>query len=321
MREGGSDSRTYPRIQLSKVVTWTRLLNVYALPLLEISDRRLRKRVDSGSITPSKKELINRWKKEVGISDPDELEYKYFLEGISAICERRANESDLDIPLFGTMTLKDLNLSRIEGTKMYYLSQLGVRLYSALEANRYDLVEAVLFWLILRSSVFEPVIQKVLADPRTYEHGVDDSLIPTKDAISRRMALTWLHHFGLLKERKIDTRRLSKMLLYAVLLEINELYYQSPWKKELVENTCRRLSASLSLPDSAIDFSILVDFVYLHSTPVYVEGFPSGRGHRGLPSNALIQLLEFKKPIPLDIGKSKTAATCVAAIRYRREGA
>ncbi len=306
--------RTYPRVHLSKIEHWVQVLGTYALPLIEISERKLQERLEKRTLPAHIVERIHAWKTGADIHDSDELEYKYFLECIGAIYGRKATKTDLNVPLFDVLTLKDLRIQRLGAVKMYFLSRLGARLQQALERGQRGVYEALLFWLIIRSERFDPLIQRLIEDPRTYKEGLKDDYIPSNDAISRTVTLSWLQSLSLEHDGSLDTSLLARLMLYAVILEINE---RCPLK-DFVEILARKISERLSVAEAAIDFTLIIDFLYVNSPDGIVDGFPSGRGHLGLPSNPRVQMLEFKRPIPLDIVRSKSAARCVWALRHLR---
>ncbi len=82
--------RTYPRIDINKVSNWISTLSTYGLPLTEISSRKLNEKEKNGQITQDLKEKIRFWKKSKGIDDQDDLEYKYFLEGVESFAMQTA---------------------------------------------------------------------------------------------------------------------------------------------------------------------------------------------------------------------------------------
>lgn len=245
------------------------------------------------------KKKIMLWKKIRKLEDTDELEYKYFLEGIGAIKARSINLEDMDVPLSDNVTIRDILGREQHRAKMYYLSKLGSQLATYWAHEQYTLYEATLFWMLIRSKSFNPLIQKMLSDPRVYHMGFEDELIPSQDGISRILVKKWLQYFGLLRQNHIDRSRLAALLLYSSIMEINEKITEIGKWKEYVNKLCQYLSSTFYISEVAVDYGTLLDYVYSHVERYVIEGFPSGRGHRGLPSKPSIQILEIKGLIPL----------------------
>jgi len=292
-------SRTYPRVDLAKVSNWICALSFYSLPLIELSSKRLAKKERKGILPTEAKTRLILWKRTKGLEDADELEYKYFLKGIDAIRARPVNVEDMDAPLSDNITIRDILGTEYRRIKMYYLSKFGSQLAAYWTDEQHNFYEATLFWLLTRSQSFNPLIQKMLSDSRVYQTGLQDELIPSQDGMSRILVKKWLQYFGLTKQNRIDQSRLAALLLYSSVMEINERIAQKGKWKEYVGELCQHLSKCFSISEVAVDFSVLLDCVYSHSSRHVVEGFPSGRGHRGLPSKPSVQILEVKNLIPL----------------------
>mgnify|MGYP000250472468 CR=1 FL=1 len=293
-------TRTYPRVDLSKLSNWILALAYYGLPLNELCSRKLNERERKGAITKDLKHRILLWKKSKGLEDADELEYKYFLEGINAIKARPVCIGDLEVPIFDNVKICDIlggaDFSRV---KIYYLTKFGQHLAQLWLNAQYVLYELTLFWLLIRSKRFTPLIQRTLSDPRVYKETFNEKLVPSQDGISRRLVGKWLRFFGLINQNRIDSLRLAVLLFYSSIMEINEKLSKNGMLKEYVNSLCYFLSESFSIPQSAVDFGVFLDYIYLHTNRKIVEGFPSGRGHRGLPSKPSVQILEIKQLIPL----------------------
>jgi len=292
-------TRTYPRVDLSKLSNWILALLYYGLPLNELSLRKLNEKERKGAITRDLKHQILLWKESKGLRDVDELEYKYFLEGINAIKARPVCAGDLEVPIFDNVKICDIlretNFSRV---KIYYLTKFGRQLAQLWSNAQYVLYELTLFWLLIRSKRFTPLIQRTLSDPRVYKETFNEKLVPSQDGISRRLVGKWLRFFGLINQNRIDSLRLAVLLFYSSIMEINEKL-SNDVLKEYVNDLCYFLSESFSISQSAVDFGVFLDYIYLHTDREVIEGFPSGRGHRGLPSKPSVQILEIRQPIPL----------------------
>jgi len=308
--------RTYPRVDLAKVSNWLRVLSYYGLPLIELSSRRLADREKEGSLPSNLKAKLILWKKTKRLEDPDELEYKYFLEGIGALCARGLSSEDLAIPLFEGVTLGDVVNTSGSRVKVYYLSRLGSLLASFWANEQHHLYEAAIFWLLIRSKAFNPLIQRLLSDHRFYEKGLRDELIPSQDGISRALVKRWLSYFGLLKQDRLDQSKLAIMLLYGSTFEINEQFLQRKQWKEYVGEVLISLSDRFSIAEGAIDFGVFLDCLYSRVDRNVLRGYPSGRGHRGLPSKPTIQILELSKRIPLSSIESVQPSDILNAIVY-----
>lgn len=292
-------TRTYPRVDLSKLSSWILALMYYSLPLNELSSRKLDEKGKKGTITEDLKHQIMLWKRSNGLEDADELEYKYFLEGIEAIKARPVHIEDLEVPLFNSVKIRDVLGANFSRVKMYYLTKFGRHLAQLWLNGRQALYELTLFWLLIRSNRFTPLIQRTFSDPRVYEGSFEEKMVPSQDGISRRLVVKWLRFFGLIDQNRIDSLRLAVFLLYSSIMEINEKLSKNCVVKEYVSNLCRLLSERFSISQSVIDFGVFLDYIYRHTNRKIIEGFPSGRGHRGLPSKPSVQILEIKKPIPL----------------------
>ncbi len=310
-------ARTYPRVQLPKVTNWIRALGVYALPLVEISTRKLHARAEAGELTETVLQRMDLWKRDAGIADPDELEYKYFLQAIDAINERSIEPDELSIPALGDMRLGELlDLGR-RNAKMYYLSASGRKLKVALDNRRSDIYEATLFWMLLRTKSFDLLIQRVVSDPRSYQIALTESAVPSQDAVSRRMTVSWLQSLGIVHEQMLDARKLAAALLMAVIFELNECYVSEKSAAYYVDELSRRLSQKFSLSESIVSFRALLDLIVARAPSGCVLVYPSGRGHAGLPTEPLIQLLEFRKAIPPYLPQWQAGAELGSVIRHQ----
>lgn len=308
--------RTYPRVDLAKVSNWISTLSYYGLPLIEISSRRLAYREKAGILPSKLKAKLTLWKKIKGLEDPDELEYKYFLEGIEALCKRALSPEDLDIPLLASLTLGDVVNTSSSKAKVYYLSRLGSLLASFWTNEQHHLYEAALFWLLIRSKNFNPLIQRLLSDQRFYKKGLLDELIPSQDGISRALVKKWLNYFGLLKQDQLDKSKLTILLLYGSTFEINEQFLQTKRWKEYVGEVCKFLSNRFSIAEGTINFAVFLDGLYSRVGRDVLRGYPSGRGHRGLPSKPSIQILELSNYIPLSSIDSVEPSNLIKAIAF-----
>ena len=309
-------SRTYPRVDLVRVINWISALSYYGLPLIELSSRSLKDREKKGNLSSKLKAKLMRWKETKGLKDSDELEYKYFLEGIEAIHSRTLSTEDFDIPLFQGATLGDIIFTPSSRTKIYYLSRLGSLLTSFWTDKKHHLYEAALFWLLVRSKRFNPLIQKLLSDFRFYDKGLRDELIPSQDGISRALVKKWLNYFGLLNQNQLDKSKLTVMLMYSTTFEINEQFLERKKWKEYIYNVCRYLSNSFSIAESSIDFCVFLDYLYSCVDRDVLRGYPSGRGHKGLPSKPSIQILELNKCIPLSNLDHVDPSNLLKAIKF-----
>jgi hypothetical protein len=292
-------TRTYPRVDLPKISNWILALIYYGLPLNELSSRKLSKKERKGVITKDLKHQIMLWKRSRGLEDADELEYKYFLEGINAIKARPVHIEDLEVTVLNNVKIRDIIGSDFSRAKIYYLTKFGQWLAHLWLNAQYIMYELTLFWLLIRSKHFTPLIQKTLSDPRIYQESFNENMVPSQDGISRRLVKKWLHFFGLINQNRIDSLRLAVLLLYSSIMEINEKLSKNGVLKEYVNNLCSFLSESFSIPQSAVDFGIFLDYIYLYTNRKVIEGFPSGRGHGGLPSKPSVQILEIKQIVPL----------------------
>ncbi|MDH5690997.1 MAG: hypothetical protein OEY81_06190, partial [Candidatus Bathyarchaeota archaeon] len=182
--------------------------------------------------------------------------------------------------------------------------------------EQHHLYEAALFWLLIRSKSFNPLIQKLLSDYRFYEKGLQDELIPSQNGISRALVKKWLNYFGLLNQDQLDKSKLAIMLMYGTTFEINEQLLEGKKWKEYVGNICRHLSNSFSIAEGSIDFSVFLDCLYSHVGRDVLRGYPSGRGHKGLPSKPSIQILELSKCISLSNVDRVDPSNLMKAIKF-----
>ena len=256
------------------------------------------------------------WKKSRRLNDPDELEYKYFFEGIDVVRVRAFGPEDVDIPLSENITLGDIMSTQYSRVKVYYLSRFGSLLASFWTNKKYHFYEATLFWLLIRSKSLNPLIQKLISDRRFYESGLRDEFIPSQDGISRTLVKKWLQYFGLLKQNQLNKSKLITMLLQATTLELNEQLIQRGIWKEYVGSLCKYLSNCFCIAEGAIDFSVLLDCLYSQVDREILAGYPSGRGHRGLPSKPSVQILEIGNHIPLSSVESIQPFEMIKAIAF-----
>jgi hypothetical protein len=299
-----------------RVSNWITALSFYSLPLNELSSRRLAEKERNGTLSRDLKEQLTRWKKSIGLEDADDLEYKYFLEGIDAIRARDLETEDLTASLATGLPLGSILAKEPQSVKLYYLSRLGSMLAEYLSSRQHHLYEAALFWSLIRSDRFNPLIQRLLSDRRFYEIGLKDALIPSGDGISRNLVKKWLKYFDLLKEDILNRPKLVIMLLYSLAMEINEKVIQEGKLREYVEQLCRYASQRFSISDATIDISVLLDSLYSHIGRQVIAGFPSGRGHQGLPLKPTVQILEINEPIPLSNLEKIQAFDIMKAIRF-----
>lgn len=291
--------RTYPRVDLNKVSNWLSVLSSYSLPLTEISSRKLNEKENKKQLSGDLKQKITTWKKNKGIADQDDLEYKYFLEGIEVLLSRPLEKEDLDVPLLYDLTIGEIVGYELTRKNIYYLSKFGYRLFTYWNLKQHNLYEAMLFWLIIRSKSFNPLLQKIISDPRIYNNGLQDNLIPSRDGISRALVQKWLQYFSLIRNNKLDESRLSILLLYSLIFEINEVVENQGPSKFYVEELCELVSERFSISLTAIDLSVMLEWIYSNVGREAMVGFPSGRGHKGLPSKPSVQILEINTVIPL----------------------
>lgn len=290
--------RTYPRVDLTKISKWISALSFYSLPLIEISSKKLMQKKSRKELNSEHLKNIINWKKKLGLNDPDELEYKYFLEGIEAIKERSLSPEDLIIPISGNIAIGDLVSSNSSRTKLYYLSCKGSKIMDFWTKKQYHLYEAGLFWLLIRAKKFNPLIQKLISDPRFYSQILSDDYIPSKDGISRSLVKKWLDYFGLLEDNYLNQSKLIILVFYSLVFEMNEQFSKRGTWKEYVADICEFMLNKFSIANGVIEFNVLLDYIYLISDRDVLSGYPTGRGHVGLASKPSIQLLEMKKPLP-----------------------
>jgi hypothetical protein len=301
---------------MAKISNRVNALSYYGLPLIELADKRLEDRVNKGILTRELKAALLDWKEDRGLRDPDELEYKYFLQGIGALNERTISDEDLLIPLFDNITLSDVVDKLGHNVKIYYLSRHGMQLSDFLITQKHHLYEIALFWLLIRSKNFNPLIQKLFSDHRCYEREITDDMIPGHDGISRALVRKWLTYFGLIRQNRIDRSKLATMLLYASTLEMNERLQNGQWR-EYVGNICRYLSTCFSISEGAVDFSVFLEYLFFHLDRAAMMGYPSGREHQGLSSRPSVQMLEINGPIPLSCLEKVQPSDTSKAIVFR----
>jgi hypothetical protein len=295
---------------LFKVKNWLQALSYYALPLIEFSTRKIEAKVAKGDINANVKDDIISWKATFGIQNSDELEYKYFLQGVGIIEGRPISNEDMEIPL-GNICLKDLCPSK--QAKVFYLTKVGTELVEFDNNQQYHLFESFLFWLLLRSKAFNPLLQKLLSDSRCYNISINEEIIPSKDAMSRMIVKRWLGFFGLINGGRIDRSKLSILLLFSTVMELNDCISKSTIK-ELVENLTKNLSEAFSLNRSVVDFSVFLDYIFSAVDRSIMTGYPSGREHGGLPSRPSVQILEIDKPIPFSVMKKPEASGVIKSL-------
>lgn len=291
--------RTYPRVDLAKISNWLMALSSYGLPLIEISCRRIAEKEKRGYVSAEMKRRLVSWKESRGILDADDLEYKYFLERMEVVLTRQVVDEDKDVPLG-----QNLNLGMIVGDQrnrlqLHYLSRLGSALANYWNLKQYHLYEAALFWLLIRTKQFNPLIQGLISDPRFYQMGIQDELIASRDGISRALVRKWLQYFSLIRDNRPDKSRLAIILLFAFAFEMNELVENRGPMKEYVNELCTTASRRFSITETCVDFGVFLDCFYSHVDRRTMGGFPSGRGHRGLPSKPSVQILEINSCIPI----------------------
>jgi hypothetical protein len=293
--------RTYPRVDLNKLSNWISALSSYGLPLIELSARKLSDNERRGSLSLEVKQKIQAWKKLKGLEDPDDLEYKYFLESIEAILSRPLENEDMYVPLFQDLSIGKITSFKPNRKRIYYLSKLGCNLANYWGLRQHHYYEATLFWSIIRCTKFNPLIQSLISNPRFYQEGFHDQLIPSRDGISRALVRKWLQHFFLIKNNKPDEAKLAILLLYALVLELNCIIEHKGSLKQYVGVLCETVSEKFSITATAVGFDFLLEWLYSHLDRQVIVGFPSGRGHLGLPSKPSIQILEINGLIPLSI--------------------
>jgi hypothetical protein len=291
--------RTYPRVDLAKVSNWLTVLSSYGLPLIEISCRSIAEKEKKGCLSAEIKNRLISWKESKGILDADDLEYKYFLERTGVVLTRQLVSEDKDVPIGPNLDLSMIIADQSSRIQLHYLSRLGDSLLDYWNSRQYHIYEAALFWLLIRTQQFNPLIQVLISDPRFYQTGFQDELIPSRDGISRVLVRKWLQYFSLIKNGRPDISRLATILLYAFAFEINELVRQRGSIKEYVSELCGATSRSFGITEACIDFGAFLDCLYSHADRQNIAGFPSGRGHIGLHSKPSVQIIEINSCIPI----------------------
>ena len=114
----------------------------------------------------------------------------------------------------------------------------------------------------------------------------------------------------------LNRPKLVIMLLYSSVMEINEKVAQEGKLREYVEQLCGYTAKRFSISDATIDISVFLDSLYSNIGREVIAGFPSGRGHQGLPLKPTVQILEINEPIPLSGLEKIQAFDIMKAIRF-----
>jgi len=293
--------RTYPRAyDLGKVKNWLKALETYPVPLNEISRRKLKQKLKQGKIHKDIYEQVIKWKREVGISWADELEYKYLLENIGVIESRKLNVSiDLMVPLGGVGPSLEKLLNKETKTRMYGLSEDGYALLDFLKKGQISAYEQYLFWLILRCDSFDPLLQRTICNPKSYMGNISE-VIPSTDKVSIHCTLSWGRFFGIFVSENIERNRLSTLLISSCCLELNRFILKdSSSQRFFIDELASYLSKKFRLDPSAVNFPQILEVIFKKDSNI--KGFTSGRGRLSLPSYPDIHILEFNRKISLDI--------------------
>lgn len=315
--------RRYPRAyDLEKIKFWLRLLYSVPIPLVEITTRKLKERLRNGDVDQGTFDEIIDWKRAKNIELSDESEYRYLLRDLGIITNRKLDpDVEIYLPLGGDGPVLSTFIETGSKTKMYYLTPLGMKLCETLlRANR-PLYENILFWLVLRNKVYQPVIQQVVSSPDSYTNSPVESLIHLGDSVSLNCVLSWGCFFGIFGLGKNGHMFLvepfSRRILITSILEVN-WFLQSKHlinKDVLVREMVNALSNGLSIPSTAVDFATLLEVLFLKGQGT-INGYPSSRGEMSLPNKDRIQMLRFKEEIPLKSVKKVRPSELLSFLPY-----
>lgn len=303
-----SKYRRYPRAyNLEKLELWIRILYTAPVPLVEITTRKLRQKLLEDNIKADVFEAIIEWKKSKGIELSDESEYRYLLRDLGIINHRKLDpDVDFYLPLGGDGPNISSVVGDAKGVQIHYLTPIGRWLHKVLDQGNRPLYEDILFWLVFRNKVYQPVIQQVISTPDSYKGAYVESLIHLGDSVSLNCVLSWGRFFGVFARRKdghnLLVETLSRRILVASILELNWFLTSRNLvgKDLLVREIVDLLSSGLFISPSAVDFASLLEVVFCKTHSI-VSGYPSSRGDMSLPHKKNIQILRFQNTISLKI--------------------
>lgn len=306
---------TFRRVyDLVKLENWIKALSLYSIPINEILQDKLIRRLEDGDLDENMYKTIVNWKTSKEIYGNDENDCKLFLKHLGVIDERDIEEFEFSLLLGGDGPI--MSFIKNPRAKMHFLTKYGESLSSYLESGKDDLYELTLFWLILRCKKYMPLLQETISNPEAYSGDIKD-LIPTVDSISRNCLLKWGVYFGFIEqernEYKLNPKKLAKLFISSTILQLNEIKEREIKIKQLVDILSDNFNFGIN---TTIDFTRILDVIFNHTSRNVLSGFTTGRDDVGLPSNRNIQILKFKSVLPLNIIKSISDVDTYGILRY-----
>ncbi len=287
---------------LSRIARYLTVLNVTAMPFLEIETRKLNAKQRGSQLPRGVYEIVIAWKIKTGIQSSDESEYRYMMRDFGLIEERPLENTDLIMPMGGDGPITGCVVTNFRRTRMFFLSRLGQEVVDQYQKSRPS-YEGYLFWLILRNKYYTPLLQQIISDPRSYSKGITETMI-SLDSVSLNAATSWAKFFGIVSNDSLGRlvpETLARLILYASILELNHHFLGE--ESQYVREISRSLEKQFGLTASVISFNVILGIIFRHTERTLLSGFTSGRSDTALDNQAQVQLLRFAKQIPLSIAE------------------
>lgn len=296
--------RTYPRAYaLSKVKNWLFILDQYAVPLIEISRRKLNEREDSSEIDSEVLDRVRQWKEMKGIALSDDLEYKYFLQHISCLTYRTLDkETDLYVPLGGDgPPLSEVVTDPSGREHMYYLTPDGRELTRYVQSGENLKYEGMLWWLLLRCTDFQPILQRAITNPNVYVSKPFEDAAFSRDSTSRECVYHWAQYFSLIQSEGIISRqRMGHLLAMAVTFELNQRVENEDVTELIIQNWLEDVRSQFQLDSSFFDLAQALEIAY-EANQDRIDGYTAGRRMKSLPHHPDCQVLSINRNLTVPI--------------------
>jgi len=296
--------RTYPRAyDLSKIKNWLSILDQYAVPLIEISRRKLNERENDSEIESEVLDQVCNWKEKKGIALSDDLEYKYFLQHIACITYRTLDkETDLYVPLGGDGPQLTEVITDPSGREhMYYLTPKGRELTRYEQSGENLKYEGMLWWLLLRCTEFRPILQRSITNPNVYASKSFEDAALSRDSTSRECVKHWAQYFSLIQDDgTLNRQRMGHLLAMATTFELNQRLEDEDVAELIIQNWLEEVRAQFQLDSSFFDLAQALEIAY-EANQDRIDGYTAGRRMKSLPHHLDCQVLSINSNLTVPI--------------------
>jgi hypothetical protein len=296
--------RTYPRAyDLTKVKNWLSILDQYAVPLIEISRRKLNEREEASVLNPEVLNQVRQWKNEKGIDFSDDLEYKYFLQHLSCITHRTLDtKMDLYVPLAGDGPQLSEVIPDSSGREhMYYLTPEGRKLARYDQSGENLKYEGMLLWLLIRCTEFRPILQRAVTNPNVYDSKQFEDAPLSRDSTSRECVKNWARYFSLVQEDgMLGRQRMGHLIAMAITFELNRRLEDDGATELIIQDWLEKVREQFQLDGSFFDLAQALEIAY-EANSGRIDGFTAGRRMKSLPHHSDCQVLSINSELTIPI--------------------